>query len=83
MRKKICGNCFATMRGNVCRHCGYRENSTKPEYDALSAGTELHGRYIIGRLLGKGGFGMIYLAYDQNNDRAVAVKAEIARCCSL
>mgnify|MGYP001024677643 FL=1 len=74
MRKKVCGNCFATMRGNVCRHCGYRENSTKPEYDALSAGTELHGRYIIGRLLGKGGFGMIYLAYDQNNDRAVAVK---------
>lgn len=74
MRKKICGNCFATMKGSVCRRCGYREEKSKPDIDALPAGTELHGRYVIGRLLGKGGFGIIYLAYDRTNDRTVAIK---------
>lgn len=74
LRKKICGNCFATMKGSVCHNCGYHESPSKPDYDALSIGTELQGRYIVGRLLGKGGFGMIYLAYDRTNERSVAIK---------
>lgn len=74
MRRKICGNCFATMRGTTCQRCGYRESQARTEYDALAVGTQLHGRYTIGRLLGKGGFGMIYLAYDQKADRSVAIK---------
>lgn len=74
MKKKICGNCFSPMSGKICRKCGCPDDRTRSEYDALPVGTELHGRYIIGRVLGMGGFGIIYLSYDRLNDRAVALK---------
>ena len=32
------------------------------------------GRYEIGRLIGRGGFGQVYKAYDPNMDRDVAIK---------
>lgn len=47
-----------------------REN--KP--DTLAAGTVLNNRYVLGKALGSGGFGIIYLAYDTEFGRKVAVK---------
>ena len=34
----------------------------------------LNSRYIVGRVLGQGGFGITYVAYDQNRGSRVAVK---------
>lgn len=42
--------------------------------DALSAGTALADRYVIGRVIGSGGFGITYLAYDTIREEKVAVK---------
>ena len=64
--KKICGNCFSRISGNVCRKCGHVNVRTSAEYDALPVGTQLRGRYTVGKLMGRGGFGMIYLAYDRD-----------------
>lgn len=33
--KKICGNCFSRISGNVCRKCGHVNVRTSAEYDAL------------------------------------------------
>ena len=41
---------------------------------ALRAGTVLNGRYIVGRVLGQGGFGITYLAWDTKLEARVAVK---------
>src|SRR6266567_8226310 len=37
------------------------------------------GRYRIDRVLGKGGFGLVYLAYDEQLSRPVAIKVPHAR----
>ena len=40
----------------------------------LTPGQILHNRYRIVRLLGQGGFGAVYRAWDMNLNGAVAVK---------
>jgi len=80
--KKICGNCFSRISGNVCRKCGHVNVRTSAEYDALPVGTQLRGRYTVGKLMGRGGFGMIYLAYDEQSDKTVAVQEFVLRTTS-
>ncbi|MBP0956319.1 MAG: protein kinase [Oscillospiraceae bacterium] len=74
VKRSLCGNCFSPMKGNTCKKCGYTETRSFSERDALPVGTKLNGRYIMGKILGKGGFGITYLAYDEVESRAVAVK---------
>ena len=40
------------------------------------------GRYRIEKVLGKGGFGLVYLAHDEQLNRPVAVKVPHARLIS-
>ena len=40
----------------------------------LFAGTVLQSRYIVGKVLGFGGFGITYKAYDTKLERMVAIK---------
>lgn len=42
--------------------------------DALPAGTALSDRYVTGKVIGSGGFGITYLAYDTEAEKKVAVK---------
>lgn len=42
--------------------------------EALPLGTILCGRYEVGRVLGRGGFGVTYLAWDQRYEVEVAIK---------
>ncbi len=56
-----------------CEHCGFDE-STRNLSHQLPIGTVLYNQYVIGRVLGQGGFGITYLGWDQNLDRPVAIK---------
>ena len=71
-----CGNCFREIRGKtVCPFCGFDTAAAEGKYPvALKTGSILHGRYIIGRVLGQGGFGITYLAQDDRTKKLVAIK---------
>jgi serine/threonine protein kinase len=73
-----CPNCFGELPMDPCRHCGWRRGGTvEPFY--LAPGTLLDGRYRIGRVLGYGGFGVTYLAWDENLDVRLAIKEYLPR----
>ena len=73
--EKICYNCFNTCSAAKCEHCGYEQGSAAKKYTlGLPEGSVLDGRYIIGRVLGQGGFGITYVAQDFNSKHLVAVK---------
>ena len=72
-----CYNCFQEIPAGEgsCPHCGFDLAENQADYPtALPAGTVLNGRYIIGRVLGQGGFGITYLALDTQLNARVAVK---------
>jgi serine/threonine protein kinase/formylglycine-generating enzyme required for sulfatase activity len=53
-----------------------------PRGEAPQNHPERIGRYRIEKVLGKGGFGLVYLAHDEQLDRPVAVKVPHARLIS-
>ena len=72
----ICINCMQEIPEGTkqCPHCGFDQESYKPQASALIPYSILNGRYLIGRALGAGGFGITYLAMDLVLSRKVCVK---------
>ncbi len=73
---EYCAGCFQENQGDGrCPHCGYQaENEHKKYPQALPAGSILAGQFILGRVLGQGGFGITYLAKDNRSNKLVAIK---------
>ena len=77
MKGTLCYNCFQERSEGEgpCPYCGFDlEENIKKFPVALRAGTVLNQRYIVGRVLGQGGFGITYLAWDTKLQAKVAVK---------
>lgn len=72
--KTLCSGCFSALKKEPCKKCGFSEESYSPDSMVLPCGTILMGNFIIGRVLGKGGFGITYLAYDVKCGKIIAVK---------
>lgn len=71
----ICTNCFRVKgKTQVCPHCGKVGAPAPEEAYHLRPGTILNERYLIGEVLGFGGFGVIYKALDIKLSVVVAVK---------
>lgn len=73
--KKLCESCFSAVNGEeVCPCCGFNGAEYSPDPMVLPIGTRLDSKVIIGRVMGKGGFGITYLGYDPRVDKTIAVK---------
>ena len=73
----ICYHCFREKDDDavVCPFCGYDPSGSEKKHPlALRPGSILNGRYVVGRVLGEGGFGITYLAQDYQTKQRVAVK---------
>ena len=76
-RKHLCYNCFQEKPEGEgpCPYCGFDLVENEKKFPvALRAGTVLNDRYIVGRVLGQGGFGITYLALDTQLNAKVAIK---------
>ncbi len=75
MQEERCPNCFqAALSGGVCRRCGFDRREEKKNANRLAESATLANRYVIGRILGCGGFGITYKAYDAFNHCCCAIK---------
>lgn len=73
----MAGMCYGCMKEKkespICEHCGF-DDRVQNNTNQLPLGTEVGGQYILGRVLGQGGFGITYLAWDQVLEMPVALK---------
>ena len=71
--------CYGCMRklpaaDEPCPHCGYDRRAATFNRNHLTPGTELCGRYVIGRALGLGSFGNTYIGWDLHGKARVTIK---------
>ena len=73
----VCYNCFKEIPDDseCCPFCGFDKEKNREKFpQALPFGSILSGRYITGRVLGQGGFGITYVATDHKTKSLVAIK---------
>ena len=74
MELNKCFGCMNEIQGYPCPNCGFDPRSAKEIEYALPMGTILAGKYLVGRVLGQGGFGITYVGWDIALERKVAIK---------
>jgi len=73
MEKRRCAGCMNVTQEYICEHCGSPGNLNNEPHQ-LPVGTVLRGQYMVGRVLGQGGFGITYLGWDAYLEAPVAIK---------
>lgn len=71
----LCMGCMRERESSEgpCQYCGYEEKQEGPSH-YLPCRSVLNGKYLVGRVIGEGGFGITYLGWDLNLDMKVAIK---------
>ncbi len=74
--EKACANCFSAVDVNeqVCPYCEFDFTETANHSYAMAGGTLLNERYVVGKVIGTGGFGITYLGYDIQQEKIIAIK---------
>lgn len=73
MQVNLCFGCMEPTDSYPCPRCGYTPGGKGAEW-ALQPGSILNGKYMVGRILGQGGFGITYIGWDIALEKKVAIK---------
>lgn len=68
-----CMNEYQNESG-ICPICGYAQDTPPENALHMPPGSLLANRYLIGKVLGFGGFGVTYIAWDSKFAQCVAIK---------
>lgn len=87
MRKKLvdpnmlCMGCMSELEriGFPCPKCGFDMRQYQKPENSLPLYEIVNGKYLIGRVLGVGGFGITYIAWDFYQGKRVCVKEYFPR----
>ena len=74
MELNKCLGCMEDFLGYPCPKCGYDLSAESRNEYILPPQTILAGKYLVGRVLGQGGFGITYIGWDIALERKVAIK---------
>ena len=72
--EEYCMKCMLPLEGEViCPNCGHKSGHSSAAH-VLAPGTVLCERYLIGEVIGQGGFGITYIGRDLRLNMRIAVK---------
>lgn len=75
LEEKLCPVCFQeAMEHGECRNCGYHAEEPSAVKDYLAPFTILKEKYLLGKSLGQGGFGITYLAENMQSGLRCCIK---------
>lgn len=83
--ENLCINCMkekASPEGK-CEHCGYDPAEDTIPSHHLSPFVILEGKYLVGKSIGEGGFGITYIGMDLNLEMRVAIKEYYPNGCAV
>lgn len=71
-----CPNCMNSLQNSedTCPSCGFNVAGYEERSTCLKPFTVLQGKYMIGRVIGVGGFGITYIGWDLNLQTYIAIK---------
>lgn len=74
--QRFCMRCFQPLGEGVkfCSHCSFREEVYEEPSFALPLRTVISNKYLIGEIIGSGGFGITYNALDIPTNKQLAIK---------
>lgn len=74
--KRLCMGCMQEYddQYQICPYCGYVYGTAAEQPYHMEPGTILLNRYIVGKVLGFGGFGVTYIGWDYVMGRRIAIK---------
>lgn len=71
----LCIGCMRPLgQTGRCSFCGMKQDEYNPIPRCLLPGTRLADRYILGKVLGEGSFGITYIGWDSRLQIPVAIK---------
>ena len=71
----ICMSCMTELNEKgICPNCHTDNASNRNDNRHLPVRTILRGKYLVGRVIGEGGFGITYIGYDLDLQICVAIK---------
>ena len=71
----LCMGCMEERNGaSTCASCGYVEGTAPASPVYMAPRTVLREQYMVGRVVGHGGFGITYIGWDLELARKIAVK---------
>lgn len=78
---KLCMGCMAILEhpAQPCPHCGFYLPSYRQPTNSLPPYEILNGKYLVGKAIGIGGFGITYIGWDFYQSRRVCIKEYFPR----
>lgn len=72
----LCPGCMAVLDEPdlPCPLCGFDKNTYSPSPRSLRPFTILNNKYLVGKVIGEGGFGITYIGFNMETDLPVAIK---------